>query len=186
MKKTMNLSEKIINILIHPNLFFKKIKSETDIKKTFIYFLLINVLIIGIWRVKYLIIKFSTTEPSFNAMLGPNPYVSFWIAWIPIRIIGSLVMAYLFHLCVKLFTKKQHKFIDSFKVITYGETPYALLGWVSPIVFGIWSIFLYIKGITKLYDFTVFESICVLILAIIVSVIIMSIASVIIASPFVG
>ena len=182
----MSFLEKVWNVLAHPNIFFNKIKKESQISKVFIYFIVINVLIIGLWRVKHLVVKLSVKQPGFNQMMGADPYVAFWLTWVPVRIIGVLVMAYLLHLCVKLFTKKRYKFIEAFKVMTYAETPYALFGWVTPVIFGIWAIILYVKGIMKLYDFSAFESICVLVLATIIGAIAMALASVIIAFPFVG
>ncbi len=182
----MNFLEKVWNVLAHPNIFFKKIKKESQFSKVLIYFLVINVLIIGLWRVKYLMIKFSAKQPGFASLMGGDPYLSLWLAWIPIRIIGVLVIAYILHLCVKLFTKKKYKFIDAFKVMTYAETPYALFGWITPVVFGIWTIVLYVKGIMKLYDFSAFESVCILVLATVIGLIAMTLASMAIAFPFVG
>ncbi len=184
----MNFLEKVWNVLAHPNIFFKKIKKETQFSKVLIYFLVINVLIMGLWRVKYLMIKFSAKQPGFASLMGGDPYLSLWLAWIPVRIIGVLVIAYILHLCVKLFTKKKYNFIDAFKVMTYAETPYALFGWINPIriVFGIWTIILYVKGIMKLYNFSAFESVCILVLATVIGLIAMTLASMVIAFPFVG
>ncbi len=177
---------KIKEVLLHPNKFFTKIKKETQFSKVFIYFLVINVLILGMWRVRYLVVKLAVKQPGFAALMGGDPYLNFWFAWVPVRILGVLLMAYLLHLCARLFTRKKHKFIDAFKVMTYGETPYALFGWITPVVFGIWSIVLYVKGIMKLYNFSAFESVCVLVLATIIGLIAMTLASMIIAFPFVG
>jgi hypothetical protein len=182
----MTILEKAWNVLAHPNIFYKKIKKETQISKVLIYFLVINVLIIGLWRVKYLVIKLSAKQPGFASMIGADPYLSLWLAWIPIRIIGVFMMAYILHLCVKLFTKKRYNFIEALKVMTYAETPYALFGWITPVVFGIWAIILYVKGTMKLYDFSAFESVCILVLATVIGLIAMTMVSMIMAFPFVG
>lgn len=186
MKKEMNFFEKIKEVILHPNNFFEKIKKEKDIKKPLIYFIIINIMILGLWRVRYLVIKFSSTQPGFTSLFGNNPYLNFWITWVPVRLIGIFVMAYFLHICAKLFTKKKHDFIEAFKVLTYGETPYALLGWAIPVIFGVWAIVLYVKGIMKLYKFSAFESVCVLLLSTIIGVIAMALVSVIVAFPFVG
>jgi len=186
MKKEMKFHEKIIEVIRNPTNFFEKIKKEKDLKKPLIYFIIINIIILGLWRVRYLVVKLSSTQPGFTSLFGNNPYINFWITWVPVRIGGVFITAYILHLCIKLFTKKKHKFIDAFKILTYGETPYALLGWAIPVVFGVRAIILYIKGIMQTYKFSVFESICVLVLSTILGVIATTILTIIITFPFVG
>tara|TARA_Y100000310_G_C20685873_1_gene818950 strand:- start:106 stop:642 length:537 start_codon:yes stop_codon:yes gene_type:complete len=168
MKKTLNFFEKIWFIITNPNKFFDAIKKEKGILKAFVYFLIISVLIKGLWRVpKTEISKY----PLILQNLANTPYLGAWTLYLPIQIIGIFIVVWILHYIASLFGSKE-TYSSTFKVMVYVGTPHALLGWIFPGLFAIWSIVLNIIGFKRIHKLSTKGAVGVLVIGFIIAILI--------------
>jgi hypothetical protein len=168
----MNLIEKIKKVILSPSEFFEKIKTEKGISKAFKYLALLSLvnLVIGVVSFTFSITFISplgnlSTFLPLVATLGIVIPVVIYIC----SLILSFVVSGFIHLFVKLF-KGKGDYSDTYKALIYASTPSLLFGWVpyAGIIFGLYSFYLSLKGISKLHEVSMIRAFIMLIAPIVV------------------
>jgi hypothetical protein len=168
----MNLIEKIKKVILSPSEFFEKIKTEKGISKAFKYLALLSLvnLVIGVVSFTFSITfisplgNLSTFLPLLAALGIVIPVVIYICS-----LILSFVVSGFIHLFVKLF-KGKGDYSDTYKALIYANTPSLLFGWVpyAGIIFGLYSFYLSLKGISKLHEVSMIRAFIMLIAPIVV------------------
>jgi hypothetical protein len=168
----MSLIEKIKKVILSPSEFFEEIKTEKGISKAFKYLALLSLvnLVIGIVSFTFSI-TFIYPLGNLSKFL---PLVDTLGIVIPVVIyIDSLILSFVVsgftHLFVKLF-KGKGDYSDTYKALIYASTPSLLFGWVpyAGIIFGLYSFYLSLKGISKLHEVSMIRAFIMLIAPIVV------------------
>ncbi len=133
--------QKIKYIVTKPKDFFDVIQNETEIKRSIIYYLLINLIVAPLG-----IISFILLNPSIKA----NAFFIYLLSLI-IGIVIFVLFLFLYNWIISLFGGKQG-LTRTFQTFIYGSTPGILLSWVPFVNFlaSIYSIYLTIIGLIKL------------------------------------
>jgi len=175
----MDFIEKIKLIIGDSNKFYDKVSGE-DLGEPIKYLLLVliipTVLIIllsGLFMTFVLgIIQAmpgGADIPAFVLTLGPLIGVLFGVFYYISTFVGSFIHGAILHVIVYLMGAKKG-FQNTYKAVAYGQTPNIIFGWIPllNIVFGIWSWYLVIKGLSKLQDMTMGRAFLATIIPIIV------------------
>lgn len=122
----------VIDVLLYPGKFFKKVKREKGFKKpvTFFSVMLLVPFMVGLLSGRTLI----------NQIMG---YILGFLAFFGITII--------IHFSTKLFRSDGYE--KTLKAISYGSTPGLLFGWIPGLgfLFGLYSLFLGAEGLSILH-----------------------------------
>lgn len=112
----LDLFKRVNEISFNSVDYFKKVKEEDELIFPILYFLIINVLIKAFWRIPYDIQKYSARAPDIIALLGSHPYIVWTIIWIPLQIVGVIVITLAIYAFIKILGGKGYP-DDTFKVL---------------------------------------------------------------------
>lgn len=168
-KAPMGFIEKIKKVILSPNEFFDAIKTEEGITQAFIYYAILSLIYSILFGIFYFLM------PTF---LGPMPFGELGIAMIVISYVVGLISVFIYAVITHIFTKivgGNGNYSATFKSLVYASTPSLLLGWVPMIgvIFAIFSLYLMIKGISKLHGITMLRAfVAVFIIPLIIGIVI--------------
>ena len=192
----MGLVEKIRKILLHPSEFFDDVKSE-GIGGAFKYLAVLGLAYILVVLALYFLVPsispFGALQAymdyigmSLTATTGIALALGFYVLILVIPFIGVGVL----HLFVKLFGG-HGSYADTYNAVVYGNTPTYLLGWIPYVgaLATLYSLYLEIKGISKLHDISMLRAVLAvivvpLVIGVVVSVVMAGIAYMYISSIF--
>ena len=149
----MNIITRLTNIITTPKEEFESIKKETTIKEALIYLIPLTIF--------FTASKLTTGMPSqLDAIKEPiTKYILYFIASIAALYIVTFAIAGILHYTLKIF-KNNNSFIDVYKTIAYGATPYMLLGWMPliSIITVAFMVYLHVIGINTTTKITIKET----------------------------
>src|SRR3989338_7305919 len=141
--------KKIESIIKTPVKFFNQAKNEKNLKDAFFYYGLLSLVSMFGFSAVYFFAYSSLMAIPYANLLGIpsqdfNPITNYFLS-----LISIFISTFIIHLFVRLL-KGKGRYVETFKAYAYGSTPSLLLGWVPVIgiVFGLWSIYLIIKGLS--------------------------------------
>ncbi len=165
----MDFLEKAGMILTAPSKFFDKVKSEKNMNSAFSFLLLASIVSLA-----------ATVVLAINgtmASLGTTEVVVVSLfAWAISILLTFVIAAIVSFSAIRLGGKGNYA--NGYKAVAYGSLPSYLLGWLpfAGFVFGVWSLFIQAKGVSRMYKISMPRSV---IAVIIPSVIIMLLMGVI-------
>lgn len=187
MEVTLDFKEilgKVKLVFRKPDLFFGKYKKEKGWKTALIYFAILT-LVGSVFTLVYGLSIYPLIKPQLDVWFGSTGASTFTLAEVLPAAISSyltgimfsFVIGFAFKYCLKLFGAKG-TFSEAYQLIVYSRTPVYLLSWfpVVNLVALIYSLVLLYKGVREYYAFSKVRSI----LTIIVSVLVMIVASILI------
>jgi hypothetical protein len=170
LKRKIGLVEKIKKVILSPSEFFERIKAERGVGEAFKYLAILSLvnLVVGI-------VSFMLSIPSVTSLgnlstflpLLRAPATALGIAIPFVIYIGSLILSFVeagfIHLFAKLL-KGKGEYSATYKALVYASTPSLLLGWIPwvGIIFGIYSFYLSLKGISKLHEVSMGRALIIL------------------------
>ena len=185
MGKEMGLTEKIGNVLQSPTKFFQSVKSEVSVGNAFKYYAVIAliptaILIIIALVLSSLLSLFTAFIPGsqfFGFFLGGLAaafFIAMYIAGLVLTFVGAAIL----HAFAYLFGARKG-YENTYKAMIYGSTPAVLLGWIPfiGIIFGIWSLYLDIKGLSILHEISMGRAAGAVLLPVIIIIVLIIAAS---------
>jgi hypothetical protein len=163
----MEILEKVKLVFSDPEKFFNSVKGEDlgEPVKYYLILLLIPTLFITLMSSLFLSGLFSTLAwymPDIETMpamilqtLGPIAGLFVGGMFYISMAVGSIISAVILHVIIYLFGGKKG-FVNTYKATAYGNTPSVLFSWIPMvnIIFGLWSWYLVVKGLSKLQGLT--------------------------------
>lgn len=175
----MGLFSKIKNVILSPNKFFESIKTESELKYSLVYLLVIDII--------YILLTYAVTMVGLGNGFGGlfSFTLTTAIVFYATGIIATFVFGGIIHLSAKLF-KGKGNYLSTFKALVYGSTPAVLFGWIPfvGIIPSIYSLYLEIKGLSRLHQFSFVRGLLALIVGGIVSGIIIVIIAFLFFLPY--
>ena len=165
--------KKIELVLKNPVKFFNQAKKEKNLKDAFFYYGFLSIIsMLGLSAVYFLAYNYSI-QISYSSFLGIPSQDFNPISTYIISLIGIFINVFIIHLFIRLF-KGKGNYADSFKAFAYGSTPSLLLGWVPGVgvVFGLWSIYLIIKGLSVLHKMSMVKALVAVLMIFVVLIVI--------------
>ena len=153
--------KKIESIIKTPVKFFNQAKNEKNLKDAFFYYGLLSLVsMFGFSAVYFFAYSSLMAIPSQDF----NPITNYFLS-----LISIFISTFIIHLFVRLL-KGKGRYVDTFKAYAYGSTPSLLLGWVPVIgiVFGLWSIYLIIKGLSIMHKMSMLKALVALLMIFVV------------------
>jgi hypothetical protein len=176
MNYKINLIKKVKKVILSPSEFFEEIKAEKGISEAFKYLAILSLvnLVVGIVSFRLSIPSISPLGnlSSFLPLLGALS-TALGIVIPVVMYISSLILSFVgagfIHLFVKLF-KGKGAYSNTYKALIYASTPFLLFGWVPwvGVIFGLYSFYLSLKGISKLHEVSMVRAFIMLITSTIV------------------
>lgn len=156
----MGLVEKIKKVILSPSEFFERIKAEKGIGGAFKYLAILSLINLAVG-----IIGFAFNVPSISPLGNLSTFLPLLgdlatvlgIVILVVIYIGGLILSFVgagfIHLFARLL-KGKGDYSATYKALIYASTPSLLLGWIPwvGIIFGIYSFYLSLKGISKLHE----------------------------------
>ncbi len=144
----MGLVEKAKTVMTNPSAFFEKIKYEQGIKGAFVYLAIFSLIDLAIVSAGIIL--------GFNQILSVflgGLMIIFLILLYPATLLLTFLSVGFVHIFARLL-KGRGNYAATYKALIYGNTPSYIFGWVPVlgVVFSIYSIYLNIKGLSKLHD----------------------------------
>ena len=177
--------EKIKKVLTKPAEFFTEVKSEVGIGNAFKYLAIISLVYVVLMMI-FMFIFSLVLGASYRSLIGYGlfPFSLFagiFVFALPIAIylislLGSFVGAGVIHLFAKMFGGKGD-YSATYKASVYSSTPSLLFGWIPylNILVGIYSLYLYLKGLSILHEISMGRAFLIAILpGIIVAIVILA------------
>jgi hypothetical protein len=167
-------------IMGNPNKFFNSVKKETDLTVSFVY--LLQLLIIPTVMIIVLFSLFFTIMSGFlgplvgvqtMGFLGPLIGIGAGISFYVISVIGSFIGAVILFIFIYIVGGRKG-YTNTYKASVYGGTPGTLFAWIPfvNIVFGLWSLYLVIKGVSVLHEISMGRALLAILLPLIVAIVI--------------
>jgi hypothetical protein len=172
----IRFTEKIKKVILSPSEFFERIKAEKGISEAFKYLAILSLVNLVVGIVSFMLsIPFISPLGNLSSFLPLLGALSTALGIvIPVVIyISSLILSFVgagfIHLFVKLF-KGKGDYSNTYKALIYASTPSLLFGWVPwvGIIFGLYSFYLSLKGISKLHEVSMVRAFIMLITPIVV------------------
>ncbi len=195
----MGFVEKIKKVMLNPSEFFEKIKAEKGIEKAF-KFLAVVLLVNLVVKILSFVFSIPTISPP-GSLKNLLPFAGIPIALLGILLpllgyFGALLFFFLgvgiVHVFAKLLGGKGD-YAATYKALVYASTPTLLFGWIPwvGIIFGLYSLYISLKGISKLHSVSMARAFVIIFLIpalilFVISVILAAITYMFIASLFVG
>lgn len=157
----MNIHEKLKRVLTEPSNFFDSIKYETGLEGPFKFLAFFSIFyVLGDGILSFFFYKDITNLDIL--------FLTIAMKYLQLLIL-TFVSAGIMHLFAILF-KGQGKYEDTYKSLVYGSAPILLFGWIPlfAIIPGIYSLYLEIKGISKLHDVSMGRSAAIVVTPIII------------------
>ena len=99
--------------------------------------------------------EIETVPAAILQVVGPFAGLFIGGVFYVVMAIGIIIKAVILHVIVYLMGTKKG-FANTYKAVAYGNTPSALFSWMPlvNIIFGLWSWYLTVKGLSKLHGMT--------------------------------
>lgn len=167
--------EKAKMVMTKPSEFFESVKSEPGIGPAFKYLAIIAfVPIIPILLLVLAGMSGSSQIPfDFLARALPFPIIAIPIFSYVSTLLFPFLFAGIIQVSAKLL-KGSGDYAATYRAIVYAGTPATLLSWI-PIVGGIsglWSLYLVVKGVSKLHDVSMGRAVLIVLLLLLVIVVV--------------
>jgi hypothetical protein len=170
----ISLIKKVKKVILSPSDFFEEIKAEKGISEAFKYLAILSLvnLVVDIVDIVSFILSIPYISPlgnlsSFLPLRGVLS-TALGIVISVVMYISGLILSFIgvgfIHLFVKLF-KGKGAYSDTYKALIYASTPSLLFGWVPWVrfIFGLYSFYLSLKGISKLHEVSMLRAFIMLI-----------------------
>lgn len=194
----LGLLEKIGMVMQRPSEFFQAIKAEEGVGSAFRYFLVIALVPTVISLILVLMVStFLTLLLSIFPVPGMELFMLLLLfvgaVAVVIGYLISLVMSFvgggIWHVFVRFVGGGRKGYSNTYKATIYSATPGIVLGWIAFIlmfvhpylafvglVFSIWSLILFIKGVSVLHEITMKRAILAALTPVIISLVIVFVA----------
>ncbi len=183
---TLSTAEKIPGFLLRPVETFRAVREETfgDAVTYFVILLIVNAVLSAI--VGYLGFRaIGMPGADIAGAGGFGLMIAAFLFAVVAGIISLLVGSILLHIGVVIMGGRGG-FIQTFKAVVYGLTPYYLFGWVPVIggLAGIWGLIVEIFGIRELHDMTTGRAAIAWLISLLIVLVIVTILIVILGALF--
>ncbi len=183
---TLSTAEKIQGFLLRPAETFRAVREETfgDAVTYFVILLIVNAVLSAI--VGYLGFRaIGMPGADIAGAGGLGAMIAVFIAAVILGIISLVVGSILLHFGVVIMGGRGG-FVQTFKAVLYGLTPYYLFGWVPVIggLAGIWGLIVEILGIRELHDMTSGRAAIAWLISLVIVLVIVAILIVILGALF--
>jgi len=174
---SLSTTEKITGFLVRPAETFRAVRDETfgDVITYFAVLLIINAVLSAI--VALLGFRaFGMPGSAIAGAGGVGAVIGAFIFALIAGVIGLILGSILLHIGVVVMGG-HGGFMQTFKAVVYGLTPYYLLGWIPIIggLAGIWGLIVEIIGIRELHDMTTGRAVIAWLISIVIIIIIVAI-----------
>jgi len=191
----LSIGERIKGFLVSPSKTFDDSKEDTvgDAFKYFIVILAIFAVIVAV-LIAVLFSLFAAMlgmlgvpAMPFGAAMGPLLAVASFIFLLIAGIIAVFISGLWLHIWVYLVGGRKG-IGQTIKAVTYGMTPYCLLGWIPVVGFiaGIWALIVEIIGVRQLHELSTGKAALAVIIAIAIALIIYVVILVVFMPPMLG
>lgn len=170
MPAQMGLVDKIKKVILSPSEFFEAVRAERGVGTAFKYLAILSLINLVVGILGYVLsipsisplgnlVPFLPELGTMSGLVGIGTPIMFYI----IALIGSFIGAAIIHLFARLL-KGKGDYSATYKALTYANTPSLLLGWVPwvGIIFGLYSFYLGLKGISKLHNVSMIRAFVIL------------------------
>lgn len=155
-------------ILTSPDAFFNSVRDESGVKSAFVCFAVTSLIGAVINFIIFFTVFGAISAAIGVPVFGGFGFASFFLLWAA----GLLLIfagAAIFHIFVIIFGGR-NGYTSTFKAIAYGAVPYNIFSWIPllGLIFGLWSLYLFIKGISVLHDINMGKAAAAVLLPVII------------------
>jgi hypothetical protein len=167
----ISLTKKVKKVILSPSEFFEEIKAEKGISEAFKYLAILSLVNLVVDIVSFILsIPYISPLGNLSSFLPLRGVLSIALGIVipVVMYISGLILSFIgvgfIHLFVKLF-KGKGTYSDTYKALIYASTPSLLFGWVPwvGVIFGLYSFYLSLKGISKLHEVSMLRAFIMLI-----------------------
>jgi hypothetical protein len=160
MSKTLGIVEKATMAVKNDPKFFDVVRRERGVGAAFKYLAVLStVYVVGYAAyfalMSWLMPDFALLGPAVLAIMVAMIYVSMLVGW--------FIGAGIYHLLIRLFGGKGD-YATTYRTMVYTYTPMLLFGWIPLVglVASLYSLYLFVKGVSKLHRISVGRTILAL------------------------
>lgn len=195
----MGLVEKIKKVTLSPSEFFDRIKYEKGVGAAFKYLAILSLVNLIVGLVGYFL-SIPSLSP-LGSLMALLPFLGnlatlIGVGAVVANYISTLIISFISAGFICIFArllKGKGDYSATYRALTYANTPSLLLGWVPwvGIIFGLYSFYLGLKGISKLHEVSMGRAFVILfvvpfVIALVIASILAAIAFTYISSLFSG